>query len=72
MSHTDLEQHHGYTVHGIGEKQDNGKWCGSFHVAQHGVPTISISVMDTMFDSSAEAASYALRQGRLYIDRELV
>lgn len=72
MSHTDLEQHHGYTVHGTSEKLDTGKWSGSFHIAQHGVPTISIAVIDTLFDSSEDAAAYALRQGRLYIDRELV
>lgn len=72
MSHTDLEQYHGYTVHGTGEKLDNGKWGGSFHIAQHGVPTISMSAIDAMFDSSADAAAHALRQGRLYIDRELV
>lgn len=72
MSHTDLEHRHGYTVHGTGDKLDSGKWGGSFHIAQHGVPTISIAVFDTMFDSSEDAAAYALRQGRLYIDRELV
>ncbi|MFC7297028.1 hypothetical protein [Herminiimonas aquatilis] len=72
MSHTNLEHHHGYTVHGTGEKQDNGKWCGNFHVAQHGVPVISISLLEKMFDSSEDAAAYALRQGRLYIDRTLL
>ncbi len=71
MSHTDLEHHHGYTVHGTSEKLDSGKWSGSFHIAQHGVPTISVSVINPMFDSSEDAAAYALRQGRLYIDREL-
>ena len=72
MSHTDIEQHHGYSVHGTGEKHDTGKWVGSFHIARGNVPTISISVIDAKFDTSSEAASYALRQGRLYIDRELV
>jgi len=72
MSHTDLEQHHGYTVHGTSEKLDIGKWGGSFHIAQHGVPTISISVIDTMFDSSDDAAAHALQQGRLYVNRELI
>jgi hypothetical protein len=71
MSHTDLEQHRGYTVHGTSEKLDTGKWGGSFHIAQHGVPTISMSVIDTMFDSSEAAAAHALQQGRLYINKEL-
>lgn len=71
MSHTNIEQHHGYSVHGTGEKHETGKWVGSFHVAQQSIPVISVSVIDAIFDSSEEAASYALRQGRLYIDREL-
>lgn len=72
MSHTDIEEHHGYSVHGSSEKHDNGTWVGSFHIARDNVPTISISLIDAMFDTSGEAASYALRQGRLYIDRELI
>ncbi|CAL62242.1 Hypothetical protein HEAR2104 [Herminiimonas arsenicoxydans] len=72
MSHTDVEQHHGYSVHGTSEKHDTGKWVGSFHIAQHGIPGVSISVTDAIFDSSEEAALHALRQGRLYIDRKLV
>ncbi len=72
MSHTDLEQHHGYTVHGTSEKEDTGKWRGSFHIAQQGVPKISISVIDSIFESSNDAAAYALQQGIKYIERELV
>lgn len=72
MSHTGIQEHHGYSVHGTGEKHDTGKWVGSFHIARHNDPVISISVIDASFDTAEEAASYALRQGRLYIDRELI
>ncbi len=72
MSHTNLEQHHGYSVHGTSEKHDTGKWIGSFHIAQHSVPTISISVVGVEFACAEDAASHALRQGKAYIDRELV
>lgn len=71
MSHTDIEQHHGYSVHGTGEKHDTGKWIGSFHIARHGIPTISISVIGVEFASAEEAALHALRQGKTYIDTEL-
>lgn len=71
MSHTDVEQHQGYSVHGTGEKHDTGKWGGSFHIAQHGKPTISISVVGAEFDSADAAASHALQQGKRYIDHEL-
>lgn len=71
MSHTDVELHHGYSVHGTGEKHDTGKWGGSFHIARHGVPTISISVVGAEFDSSEAAAAHALQQGKRYIDSEL-
>lgn len=71
MSHTNLDQHQGYSIHGTSEKHDNGKWVGSFHIAENSTPIISISVLDTMFDSAEAAAAYALRQARLYIDREL-
>lgn len=71
MSHTDLEQYHGYSVHATSEKHDSGKWGGSFHIMKAGKPVISISVLDQAFDSSEDAATKALQQGRLYIDREV-
>lgn len=71
MSHTNLEQYHGYSVHGTGEKHDTGKWYGSFHIALSGIPTISISVVGTDFDSAEAAASHALEQGKRYIDSKL-
>lgn len=71
MSHTDIEQHHGYSVHGTSEKHDTGKWVGSFHIAKHNIPTISVSLIDAEFGSAEEASSYALQQGKIYIDREL-
>lgn len=72
MSHTNVELHQGYSVHGTSEKHDSGKWIGSFHIAQHNIPKISMSVADAIFDSSDEAALHALRQGRLYIDRKIL
>lgn len=71
MSHTDLEQHHGYSVHATSEKHDTGKWGGSFHIMKEGKPVISISVVEDSFDSAETAAKKALQQGRLYIDREV-
>lgn len=71
MSHTNLDQHRGYSIHGTSEKHDNGKWVGSFHISQGNAPIISISALDDMFDTAEAAAAYALRQARLYIDREL-
>lgn len=71
MSHTNLEQHRGYSVHGTGDKHDTGKWVGSFHIAQYGIPTISISVVGVDFDSAEAAASHALQQGKHYIDDKL-
>lgn len=71
MSHTDLEQHHGYSVHGTGEKHDTGKWIGSFHIARYGIPTISISVVGVEFDSAEAAALHARQQGKRYIDNNL-
>jgi hypothetical protein len=71
MSHTDVEQHHGYSLHASSDKHDNGKWVGSFHVARHNYPVISISDVHQTFDSSEAAAAYALQQGKLYIDKEV-
>jgi hypothetical protein len=71
MSHTNVEQHQGYSVHGTSDKHDSGAWVGSFHIAKDNVPTISISLIDAMFDTAEEAASHALRQGSVYIDKEL-
>jgi hypothetical protein len=71
MSHTNLEQYHGYSVHATSEKHDTGKWGGSFHIMKAGKPVISISVLDDAFDSAEAAAQQALQQGRLYIDREV-
>jgi len=68
MSHTNIEHYREYAVHGTGEKHDNGKWVGSFHIAKKGVPVISISVLTEAFSTAQEAADHALRQGRLYID----
>lgn len=71
MSHTNTEEHNGYTVHGTSEKHDNGKWIGSFHIVQNGRPTISISVIANEFATAEEAASHALYRGKQYIDAEL-
>ena len=71
MSHTDVEQHHGYSVHATSEKHDNGKWVGSFHIARQSYPVISISAVQAAFDSADAAAAYALQQGKLYIDEEM-
>jgi len=71
MSHTNLEQYHGYSVHATSEKHDTGKWGGSFHIMKEGRPVISISVLEDGFDSAEVAAQKALQQGRLYIDREV-
>jgi hypothetical protein len=71
MSHTDVEQHHGYSVHATSEKHDNGKWIGSFHIARQHYPVISISAVHASFDSADAAAAYALQQGKLYIDEEM-
>lgn len=71
MSHTNIEHHHGYAVHGTGEKLHTGQWIGSFHIARNGIPTISMSVVGVEFASSEEAARHALDEGRAYIDREL-
>ena len=68
MSHTNVENHKGYDVHGTSEKHDSGKWIGSFHVARNGLPVISISVLDAEFGKAEEAAEHALQQGRRYID----
>jgi hypothetical protein len=72
MSHTDIEQYHGYSVHATSEKHDNGKWVGSFHVARQNYPVISISDVHSAFDSSEDAAAYALQQGKTYIDSEVL
>ncbi|WP_293776155.1 DUF6566 family protein [uncultured Oxalicibacterium sp.] len=72
MSHTNLEHHHGYAVHGTSEKHDTGKWMGSFHIAKAGVPVISISVLNAEFSTAEEAASHALYQGRQYIASQLL
>jgi hypothetical protein len=71
MSHTDIEHHHGYSLHASSDKHDTGKWVGSFHIARQNYPVISISDVHASFDSSEEAAAYALQQGRLYIENEL-
>lgn len=71
MSHTDVEQHHGYSLHATSEKHDNGKWVGSFHIARHHYPVISISAVQASFDSADAAAAYALQQGKLYIEEEM-
>lgn len=71
MSHTDTENHNGYTVHGTSEKHDTGKWVGSFHIVKNGIPTISISVINSEFATAEEAASHALYKGKQYIDTEL-
>lgn len=71
MSHTDIEQHYGYSVHATSEKHDNGKWVGSFHIARQHYPLISISAVNAAFDSAEEAAAFALQQGRRYIKDEL-
>lgn len=72
MSHTDVEQHHGYSIHATSEKHDNGKWVGSFHISKLNYPVISISVMQFSFDSAEAAAAYALQQGKAYIERDRV
>ena len=68
MSHTRVEHYKAYQLHGSSEKHDNGKWIGSFHVTSKGKPVISSSVLTTQFTQADEAAEYALKQGRLYID----
>ncbi|MDQ7968188.1 MAG: hypothetical protein REI95_00975 [Oxalicibacterium faecigallinarum] len=72
MSHTNTEEHHGYTVHGTSEKHDTGRWIGSFHIVKNGAPTISISVIQDAFATAEEAASHALYRGKQYIESELV
>ncbi|WP_188380133.1 DUF6566 family protein [Oxalicibacterium faecigallinarum] len=72
MSHTNTEEHHGYTVHGTSEKHDTGRWIGSFHIVKNGTPTISISVIQDAFATAEEAASHALYRGKQYIESELV
>ena len=71
MSHTDIEQYHGYSIHATSEKHDNGKWVGSFHIARQNYPIISISDVNTTFESSDDAATHAHGQGKLYIDRQI-
>lgn len=71
MSHTDIEQYRGYSVHATSEKHDSGKWVGSFHIAKQNYPVISISAVDATFESSDAAAKHALGQGKAYIDKEV-
>ena len=71
MSHTDIEQYQGYSIHATSEKHDNGKWVGSFHIARQGYPVISISAMKTEFDTAEDAAAYALERGKHYIEEEM-
>jgi hypothetical protein len=72
MSHTDVEQHRGYSVHATSEKHDNGKWIGSFHISKLNYPVISVSAVHSTFDSAEAAAAYALEQGKRYIEEERV